>query len=49
VLSLTPFSFQVKTYFYDSYAHYTEILDNPTKYGFKDATSYGSDADIFWG
>lgn len=27
---------------------FTAILDNPTKYGFADATSYGN-ADSFWG
>ncbi|KAF6748731.1 fungal cellulose binding domain-containing protein [Ephemerocybe angulata] len=39
----------VKTYIYDSVAQYNEILDNPTKYGFKDALSYGPDPDEFWG
>lgn len=39
----------VKTYLYDSVSHYNEILDNPTAFGFKDATSFGPGADIFWG
>lgn len=33
---------------WDSYAAFTPILDNPTAYGFNDATSYGQSGD-FWG
>ncbi|KAK7032144.1 hypothetical protein VNI00_013318 [Paramarasmius palmivorus] len=39
----------ITTYFYDSYSGFTKILDDPTSYGFKDATSYGDGEDIFWG
>uniref|UniRef100_A0A0W0FWY4 CBM1 domain-containing protein n=1 Tax=Moniliophthora roreri TaxID=221103 RepID=A0A0W0FWY4_MONRR len=38
----------VTTYLYDSYAGFAKILDNPTSYGFKDATSYGNSPDLFW-
>jgi len=38
----------VVTYQWDSYSFFTKILDDPTKYGFPDSTSYGSDED-FWG
>jgi len=39
---------QVATYQWDSHSFFTKILDNPTKYGFPDSTSFGSDKD-FWG
>jgi len=38
----------VKTWIWDSNAEFTTILNNPTAYGFKDATSYGATGD-FWG
>jgi phospholipase/lecithinase/hemolysin len=38
----------VSTWWYDSNTAFTTILDNPTQYGFVDATSYGSTGD-FWG
>ncbi|KAF9528965.1 GDSL lipase/esterase [Crepidotus variabilis] len=34
---------------YDSHSQFTQILNNPTQYGFKDATSYGSGNNFFWG
>ena len=40
---------QVKTFFWDSNAQFTTMLNNPTAYGFADATSYGSAATDFWG
>ncbi|KAF9531680.1 hypothetical protein CPB83DRAFT_80941 [Crepidotus variabilis] len=39
----------VKTWIFDSNAQFTQILNSPTTYGFKDATSYGSAANQFWG
>ncbi|KAF8325111.1 hypothetical protein F5887DRAFT_1020665 [Amanita rubescens] len=34
---------------WDAHAAFTDILDNPTAYGFKDATSYGhNDPKYFW-
>ncbi|TFK68483.1 hypothetical protein BDN72DRAFT_769249 [Pluteus cervinus] len=39
----------VKTFLWDSYTTFSTILDNPTAYGFVDATSYGSAANLFWG
>ncbi|ESK90562.1 carbohydrate esterase family 16 protein [Moniliophthora roreri MCA 2997] len=39
----------VTTYLYDTYAGFAKILDDPKSYGFKDATSYGSGTDMFWG
>ncbi|EEB97478.1 hypothetical protein MPER_03195, partial [Moniliophthora perniciosa FA553] len=39
----------ISTYLYDSYAGFTKILDDPTSYGFRDATTYGEGEDIFWG
>jgi hypothetical protein len=39
---------QVATYQWNSYSFFTKILDDPTKYGFPDSTSYGSDK-YFWG
>ncbi|KAI0700963.1 hypothetical protein C8T65DRAFT_656929 [Cerioporus squamosus] len=38
----------VKTWFWDSNAAFTTVLNNPTAYGFVDATSYGG-AKSFWG
>ncbi|KAF9262543.1 hypothetical protein L218DRAFT_1038614 [Marasmius fiardii PR-910] len=39
----------VKTYLYDSYTGFSKILDNPKAYGFRDNSTYGDGADIFWG
>ncbi|KAI3608199.1 carbohydrate esterase family 16 protein [Moniliophthora roreri] len=39
----------ISTYLYDSYVGFTKILDDPTSYGFRDATTYGEGEDIFWG
>ncbi|KAF8915393.1 hypothetical protein CPB85DRAFT_1432997 [Mucidula mucida] len=39
----------VNTFIWDSHAIFTRILDSPTTYGFKDATSFGTGSDIFWG
>ncbi|KAG7091439.1 hypothetical protein E1B28_010475 [Marasmius oreades] len=39
----------VETYLYDSYSGFSKILDNPTAYGFRDNSTYGDGADIFWG
>ncbi|RXW25693.1 hypothetical protein EST38_g163 [Candolleomyces aberdarensis] len=39
----------VRTFLYDSVSQYNEILDNPTKFGFRDAVTWGKDADLFWG
>ncbi|KAI0363990.1 hypothetical protein BV20DRAFT_974951 [Pilatotrama ljubarskyi] len=38
----------VKTWFWDSNTAFSTVLDNPTKYGFVDNTSYGAAGD-FWG
>ncbi|KXN86027.1 putative mannan endo-1,4-beta-mannosidase F [Leucoagaricus sp. SymC.cos] len=38
----------VTTYLYDSHTQFETILDAPTQYGFKDATSYGDDPTLFW-
>ncbi|KAI0343568.1 hypothetical protein BDW22DRAFT_1419482 [Trametopsis cervina] len=38
----------VKTWLFDSNAAFTTVLNNPTKYGFVDNTSYGNAGD-FWG
>ncbi|KAI0657770.1 hypothetical protein C8Q70DRAFT_1046069 [Cubamyces menziesii] len=38
----------VKTWIWDSNTAFTTVLDNPTAYGFVDATSYGGQGD-FWG
>ncbi|KAI0745782.1 hypothetical protein C8Q76DRAFT_780872 [Earliella scabrosa] len=38
----------VKTWFWDSASDFTRILDNPTQFGFSDATSVGN-AKSFWG
>jgi len=37
-----------RTWLWNSNAAFTTVLDSPTKYGFKDATSYGKTGD-FWG
>ncbi|KAI0343567.1 hypothetical protein BDW22DRAFT_1344558 [Trametopsis cervina] len=37
-----------QTWLFDSNAAFTTVLNNPTKYGFVDATSYGNTGD-FWG
>jgi phospholipase/lecithinase/hemolysin len=34
---------------WDSHAVFTAILDNPGKYGFRDATSHGRSSGHFWG
>ena len=39
---------QVKTWIWDSNAAFTKILDNPTQFGFVDATSFGGEKS-FWG
>jgi len=38
----------VQTWLWDSNAAFTTVLNNPTAYGFVDATSYGNTGD-FWG
>ncbi|PPQ88501.1 hypothetical protein CVT25_013172 [Psilocybe cyanescens] len=38
-----------KTFLWDSNAQFTTILNAPTSYGFQDATSFGSAANMFWG
>ncbi|KAI0800239.1 hypothetical protein C8Q74DRAFT_1235266 [Fomes fomentarius] len=38
----------VKTWIWDSNTAFTTVLNNPTKFGFADATSYGN-AGSFWG
>ncbi|KAF9047805.1 hypothetical protein BJ165DRAFT_1344738, partial [Panaeolus papilionaceus] len=38
-----------KTWVYDSASQFTQILNNPRNYGFRDATTYGAGSDIFWG
>ncbi|KZV76539.1 carbohydrate esterase family 16 protein [Peniophora sp. CONT] len=38
----------VKTWIYDANTAFNKVLDNPTAYGFSDATSYGGETD-FWG
>ncbi|KAF9465168.1 hypothetical protein BDZ94DRAFT_1160462 [Collybia nuda] len=38
----------VSTFIWDSYASFSTILNSPTTYGFRDATTYGTGADIFW-
>ncbi|KAI0765698.1 hypothetical protein BD413DRAFT_637829 [Trametes elegans] len=38
----------VKTWQWDSNAAFTTVLNDPTKFGFKDATSFGGEGD-FWG
>lgn len=40
---------QVETYTWDSSATFTRILNSPTTYGFKDATTFGDGTGIFWG
>jgi hypothetical protein len=40
---------KVSTWLWDANAAFTTVLDDPTKYGFKDATSYGTGDGIFWG
>lgn len=39
---------QVQTWLWDSNAAFTTVLNNPSAYGFVDATSYGNTGD-FWG
>jgi hypothetical protein len=40
---------KVLTWLWDANAAFTTVLDDPTKYEFKDATSYGTGDGIFWG
>ena len=42
------FSLQAKTYIVDTNALIVKLLNSPTTYGFKDATSYGSGTDQMW-
>ncbi|KAG8968864.1 hypothetical protein FRC03_005737 [Tulasnella sp. 419] len=37
-----------QTWVYDSYSRLVQILNNPSAYGLKDATSYGSGTDVAW-
>lgn len=39
----------VTTWIWDSNAAFTAILDDPTSYGFEDATTFGDAPNIFWG
>ena len=39
----------VTTWVWDSNTYFNTILNNPTAYGFADATSYGSAPTDFWG
>ncbi|KAK0196260.1 SGNH hydrolase-type esterase domain-containing protein [Armillaria mellea] len=39
----------VATWIWDSNTAFTAILDNPTSYGFEDATTFGDAPNIFWG
>ncbi|KAF5363206.1 hypothetical protein D9758_008373 [Tetrapyrgos nigripes] len=39
----------VKTFLWDSNAAFTQILNNPTAFGFKDNTTFGTGDGIFWG
>ncbi|PPQ78827.1 LOW QUALITY PROTEIN: hypothetical protein CVT25_010620, partial [Psilocybe cyanescens] len=48
VLPFIPINLNVKTFFWDTNAQFSDIFDNPYYFGFKDATSYGSDANMFW-
>ncbi|KAK0479434.1 hypothetical protein EDD18DRAFT_1364239 [Armillaria luteobubalina] len=38
----------VTTWIWDSNAAFTAILDNPTSYGFEDATTFGDSPGLFW-
>ncbi|QRV72535.1 glycoside hydrolase family 3 protein [Ceratobasidium sp. AG-Ba] len=38
----------VKTWIYDSATKLNTLLDSPAAYGFQDATSYGSGANLMW-
>ncbi|TFK33795.1 fungal cellulose binding domain-containing protein [Crucibulum laeve] len=38
----------VQTFLWDTNAQFTTILNSPSTYGFKDATSYGDGSTIFW-
>ena len=38
---------QVQTFLWDAYSYFTAILDDPTSYGFTDATGFGADGE-FW-
>ncbi|KAG8968863.1 hypothetical protein FRC03_005736 [Tulasnella sp. 419] len=37
-----------KSWVYDAYSKLVDILDHPAAYGLRDASSYGSDADVAW-
>jgi phospholipase/lecithinase/hemolysin len=39
----------VRTFLWDSHTFFTTVLNSPTTYGFKDATSYGTGSQYFWG
>ncbi|KAF5377405.1 hypothetical protein D9757_009692 [Collybiopsis confluens] len=39
---------KVKTFIWDANAAFTTILNNPTAFGFKDATSFGDASNLFW-
>ncbi|KAM6502927.1 hypothetical protein JOM56_002904 [Amanita muscaria] len=39
----------VRVWHWDSHTVFTSILDDPTSYGFQDATSYGDNPSYFWG
>ncbi|KAF9260860.1 hypothetical protein L218DRAFT_563735 [Marasmius fiardii PR-910] len=49
VKSLSSSFSGVKTWVWDSNSTFTPILNNPTAYGFRDATTYGAGTDLFWG
>ncbi|EJD44375.1 hypothetical protein AURDEDRAFT_104001 [Auricularia subglabra TFB-10046 SS5] len=38
----------VSTWLVDTHAAITKLLDDPTQYGFRDATTYGSAEDLIW-
>ncbi|EJD44371.1 hypothetical protein AURDEDRAFT_185040 [Auricularia subglabra TFB-10046 SS5] len=38
----------VSTWFVDTYAAVTKLLDDPTKFGFQDGTSFGDGDDFIW-
>ena len=48
VSNLTTTHSGVKTWLWDSNARFSQILDNPTAFGFVDNSSYGNTGD-FWG
>jgi len=48
VASLKSSKPDVKTFIWDAHAQFTQILDSPTTYGFRDAMSVGTAANQFW-